>query len=220
MTPPRCVYAHASISNLSSEELKQISSPELPTTRYLKQSKLHPRDVQIQATMLLNEKEHNMEKQLPGHKQKGIAHNETLYQLLVKSYIQIKANAKIIKQGKKLKDVAASSICPPHPRMAKSHLPKHCFLIFFGWESYSLHTHVRATKETTSVKWKAIHNQSCKLPSLLGWWQTQMSAKRQHVKQSKQPTRQLFTNLQPSLFIFNKQSITLVRINPTWLSTA
>ena len=57
--------------------------------------------------MLLNEKEHNMEKQLPGHKQKGIAHNEILYQLSVESNIQIKANVRIIQQGKKLRDVAA-----------------------------------------------------------------------------------------------------------------
>ena len=125
MTPPRCVYTHASISNLSSEELKPNSSSELPTTRYLKQSKLHSREVQIQATMLLNGNEHNIKKQLPGHKQKGNAHNETLYQLLVKSYNQIKANARIIKQGKKLRDVAACPICPPHPRMAKSHQPEH-----------------------------------------------------------------------------------------------
>ena len=68
-----------------------------------------------------------MEKQLPGNKQKGIAHNETLYQLLVKLYNETKANAKIIKQGKKLKDVAASPFCPPHPQMAKSRQPKHCY---------------------------------------------------------------------------------------------
>ena len=42
------------------------------------------------------------------------------------------------------------------------------FFFFFGCESYSLHIHGHATKETTSVKRKAIHSRSCKLPSLLG----------------------------------------------------
>jgi len=42
------------------------------------------------------------------------------------------------------------------------------FFFFSGWESYSLHIHGHATKETTSVKRKAIHSRSCKLPSLLG----------------------------------------------------
>jgi len=42
------------------------------------------------------------------------------------------------------------------------------FVFGFGWESYSLHIHGHATKETTSVKRKAIHGRSCKLPSLLG----------------------------------------------------
>ena len=37
-----------------------------------------------------------------------------------------------------------------------------------GGESYSLQIHVHATQETTSVKRKATHSQSCKLPSLLG----------------------------------------------------
>ena len=42
------------------------------------------------------------------------------------------------------------------------------YYYFFGWESYSLHIHGHATKETTSVKREAIHSRSCKLPSLLG----------------------------------------------------
>jgi len=42
------------------------------------------------------------------------------------------------------------------------------FFFFFAWESYSLHIHLRAAKEATSVKRKAIHSRSCKLPSLLG----------------------------------------------------
>ncbi len=35
------------------------------------------------------------------------------------------------------------------------------FLFFFWWESYSLHIYVHATKETTSVKRKAIYSRSC-----------------------------------------------------------
>ena len=53
---------------------------------------------------------------------------------------------------------------------AASHQQFYLFLFFyfFAWESYSLHIHLRAAKEATSVKRKAIHSRSCKLPSLLG----------------------------------------------------
>ena len=54
MTPPRCVYAHASTPSLSSEELKPNNSSELPTTRYLKTAFLNG---ELEETIYMKEPE-------------------------------------------------------------------------------------------------------------------------------------------------------------------
>ncbi len=77
------------------------------------------------------------------------------------------------------------------------------FFFLGGRESYSLHIH--ATKETASVKWKAIRSRSCKLPSQLGKRQTPKFVESQHVKQNKPGTCQLFTNSKHSLSISTEQ---------------
>ena len=73
------------------------------------------------------------------------------------------------------------------------------FSLLFGRENCPLHLH--ATKETTSVKGKAIRSRSCKLLSQLRKRQTLKSAESQHVKQNKPSTCQLFTNSKHSLSI-------------------
>ena len=58
---------------------------------------------------------------------------------------------------------------------------------FFERETFTLHIH--ATKETTSVKWKAIHSRSFELPS-----QGKPKAYRKSACHAKAGTCQLFTN--------------------------
>jgi len=89
------------------------------------------------------------------------------------------------------------------------------FLFCFCWWAGELFITHACNERTTSVQWKAIRSRSCKLPPQLGKRQALKPAERQHVKQNKPSTCQLFTNSKPGLSIATEQRSNNVQTHPS-----